>query len=234
MGFVEKDATSMKHYVKMRRKLFQTYAIVGALFSGIGIAGYYDSVAEEWIELRENHLENMGRSLSRLAIDISKLGACLGVMHSITAIVMVVIGLAYMGRLADHTLTSDFILNSKVWFFGYGTWDAKLSMMVNINLCMAMLSFSVAAVTSVYNRVDNPYTFIVGFYSLAIVFYGIYFGYSTFTSWSRRYSKMAIFERKSLGIRSPNSPRKISVLQLAEVGATSSDLQKMEQNAVGV
>jgi len=234
MESIEKDETSMKHYVKMRRKLFQTYALVGALFSGIGIAGYYDSVAEEWIELRENHLKDMGRSLSRVAVDISKLGACAGVMHSITSIVIVVIGLAYMGRLADYTGMTDFMLNSRIWFFGYGSWDSKLSMIVNANLCLAMFFFSVAAVASVFNRVDNPYTYVVGFYSVPIVAYGTYFVYSTVSSWNRGYSKKAILEKKSINSISATSPRRISVLHLAEVRAAESDLQSVEHNAVGI
>jgi len=234
MESIEKDETSLKHYVKMRRKLFQTYALVGALFSGIGIAGYYDSVAEEWIELRENHLKDMGRSLSRVAVDISKLGACAGVMHSITSIVIVVIGLAYMGRLADYTGMTDFMLNSKVWFFGYDSWDSKLSMIVNTNLCLAMFFFSVAAIASVFNRVDNPYTYIVGFYSLPILSYGVYFVYSTKSSWSSGYAKKAILEKKSLNSISATSPRKISVLHLAEVRAADSDVLNVEQNAIGL
>jgi len=224
----EKPAT--KDYVKMRRKLFQTYAIVGALFSGIGIAGYYDSVAEEWIELREIYLEERGRTLSRTAIDLSKIGACAGVMHSMAAIVVVVIGLAYMGRIADSTGMTDFMLNSKVWFFGYGTWDSKLAMVVNANLCMALFFFSVAAITSVFNRVDNPYTYVIGFYSLPIVAYGCYFMSSTLNSWNNGYSEHALIERKSLSFRSDDSEKKPGkMLHLSDVHDGDSEGQDVKR-----
>merc|ERR1719403_639416 len=106
-------------------------------------------------------------------------------MHSMASIVVVVIGLAYMGRIADSAGLTDFMLNSRVWFFGYGTWDSKLAMVVNANLCMALFCFSVAAVTSVFNRVDNPYTYVIGFYSLPIAAYGIYFMHITLLNWNK-------------------------------------------------
>jgi len=198
VNFLTNEKADTKDYVKMRRKLFQTYAIVGALFSGIGVAGYYDSVAEEWIDLREDYLEAKDRSLSRVAIDLSKMGACAGVMHSMAAIVVAVIGLAYMGRIVDSAGMIDFMLNSNVWFFGYGAWDEKLSMVVNANLCFALFFFAIAAFTSVWNRVDNPYTYIVGFYSLPIIAYGGYFLWSTLKSWNSGFSQRSISERKTL------------------------------------
>jgi len=227
MNFMETEKRATKDYVKMRRKLFQTYAIVGALFSGIGVAGYYDSVAEEWIELREAYLTAKGRTLSRTAIDLSKFGACAGVMHSMAAIVVVVIGLAYMGRIADSTGMTDFMLNSKVWFFGYGTWDSQLAMVVNANLCMALFCFSVAAVTSVFNRVDNPYTYVIGFYSLPIAAYGIYFMHITLLNWNRGFAATALLEKRSLSLKSENGRKQFgSMLHLSDVHVGDSDGQE--------
>lgn len=230
MNFIENEKTATKDYVKMRRKLFQTYAIVGALFSGIGIAGYYDSVAEEWIELREQYLEAKGRSISRTAIDLSKIGACAGVMHSMAAIVVVVIGLSYMGRIADSKGMTDFMLNSRVWFFGYGTWDSQLAMVVNTNLCMALFFFSVAAITSVFNRVDNPFTYVVGFYSIPIAAYGCYFMHSTLNSWNKGYSEHAIIEKRSLSLKNDSAEKQFgSMLHLSDVQEGDSDGQDMKK-----
>merc|ERR1719419_1548337 len=107
-------------------------------------------------------------------------------------------------------------------------------MVVNVNLCLAMFFFSVAAVASVFNRVNNPYTYIVGFYSVPIVSYGIYFLYSTLNSWNDGYSKKAILEKRSLNTLSATSPRKISVLHLAEVHADDSGLLNMEQDPISI
>merc|ERR1712012_175404 len=113
----EENMFVVKTYVKMRSDLFETYAVIASFFSSIGIAVYYDTVAEEWIPLREEYLLEIGYDVSRTMIEVSKVFACAGILHSILAMTVIVIGLVYMNLFIKLHCTAQFIFNSKVWFF---------------------------------------------------------------------------------------------------------------------
>jgi len=180
----------VKTYVKMRSDLFQTYAVIAAFFGSIGIAVYYDSVAEEWIPLREEHLEENGSSVSRVMIEVSKVFACAGILHSILAMVIIVIGLVFMTRLVQMHTTAEFMFNSQIWFFGWDSWDVSVAKIANFNLSASLVCFFIAATADVYNRVDTPFTYVVGICACPLMIYILYFLHITKKSW-RGYSDEA-------------------------------------------
>jgi len=182
------DKVLLRKYVKIRSDLFQTYCIVGAFFSAIGITVYYDTVREEWIPLRAEYLEENGSHLQRSAIEMSKVFACVGVLHSILAIIIIVIGLIYTTHLVDIDETAHFMLNSTVWFLGWDSWDMNLAKIANVNLSVALVSLFVAASADTYNRIDFPYTYVIGFWSVPIVGYISYLVYTSKRNWDRKYA----------------------------------------------
>jgi len=193
VGWINQSASQaqemlvVKTYVKMRSDLFETYAVIASFFSSIGITVYYDAVAEEWIELREDYLAEKGSYLSRPMMEVSKIFACAGILHSMLALVIIVIGLVYMNRFIKMDSTGQFIFNSQVWFFGWGSWDVKVAEIANINLTVAMLCFLISAAGDVYNRVDFPYTHVIGLCCFWILVYILYFLYVTSKNWKGGY-----------------------------------------------
>jgi len=190
------DMLVIKTYVKMRNDLFETYAVIASFFSSIGITVYYDTVAEEWIPLRNDYLVKRGSYVSRTMIEVSKVFACAGILHAILAMTIIVIGLVFMNRFIKMHNTAQFIFNSQVWFFGWGSWDVKVAEIANFNLTVSMLFFLIAAVGDVYNRVDSPYTYVIGSCSLPILLYILYFLRVTSRNWNTGFSN----EESKVGI----------------------------------
>jgi hypothetical protein len=184
----KKDLLVVKTYVRMRSDLFETYAVIASFFSSIGITVYYDTVAEEWIPLREEYLDDQGHNLSRTMIEVSKIFACAGILHSILTMAVIVIGLVFMNLFIRMHSTAQFIFHTKVWFFGWGSWDVKVAEIANVNLSISMLCFLIAAICDVYNRVDSIYTHVIGCFSLPLVGYILYFLNVTRKSWNAQYS----------------------------------------------
>lgn len=180
----EEDPNKGRKYVKVRSDLFQTYAVIAAFFSSIGMTVYYDSVAEEWIPIRDAYLQEHGDySVNRTAIEMSKVLACAGVLISLTTMILIVIGLVFMSRLGHTDATYDFMQSTQIWFFGWSCWDETLARIANSCLSTSLLCFLLASIFDVYNRVDSPYTYITGFAAIPLGFYIIYFMWSTKQSW---------------------------------------------------
>jgi len=178
-----KDPKLGRKYVKVRSDLFQTYAVIAAFFSSIGMTVYYDSVAEEWIPIRDEYLREQGDSVNRTAIEMSKVLACAGVLISLTTMILIVIGLVFMSRLGHTDATYDFMHTTQIWFFGWNCWDETLARIANSFLSTSLLCFLLASIFDVYNRVDSPYTYITGFAAIPVGFYIMYFMWSTKQSW---------------------------------------------------
>merc|ERR1719187_1598466 len=118
-------------------------------------------------------------------IEISKIFACAGILHSILAMIVIVVGLVFMTRLANTYDTAEFMFHSKIWFFGWDCWDAHVARIANLNLSVALTCFIAASIADVYNRVDTPYTYILGFFALPVLGYILYFLYLTKTYWDK-------------------------------------------------